>query len=210
MDSMQPCLSKSGPAGDGQIGGAKAEAVTALGEEMEFGGDPGVLERLEVDERIFDVGGVVVLCLQEKGGRGIGGGLERGRYLASGAAEPAGIDHHLEVGARVDGGGRNVLALEIGVSAERNGEMRSGGEADNTDTMGVDVPLGGMGTGDAHGLLCVFEVFRVFWVVGGLGHAVFDQNAGDADGVEPGADLGAFEAVRETNVGSAGTDERRG
>ena len=64
-----------GPVGDGEIGGAEAEAVAAEGEEVEFGGDLGVFEGLEVDEGVFYVGGVVVLGLDEEGGWGLAGGL---------------------------------------------------------------------------------------------------------------------------------------
>jgi len=39
--------------GDREIGGPHAEAVATLGEEMELGGDFGVLEGLEVDEGRF-------------------------------------------------------------------------------------------------------------------------------------------------------------
>ncbi len=47
---------------------------------------------------------------------------------------------------------------------------------------GVDVPLGGVGAGDAHGLLGVFEVGGVFWEVFFVRDAVLGEDAGDADG----------------------------
>ena len=98
-------------------------------------------------------------------------------------------------------------ALVVGVVAEDGGEMSTGGEAEDADAVGVDVPLGGVRAGDAHGLLRVFEVGGVFGVVLGEGDAVLHQHAGDADGVEPGADFGAFEIVGEDAVASAGKDD---
>ena len=47
------------------------------------------------------------------------------------------------------------------MGAEDYGEVGSGGEAYGADAVGVDVPLGGVGAGQAHGLLGVFEVFGV-------------------------------------------------
>ena len=180
--------------GDGEIGWAQAEAVSALGEEVELGGDLCVLERLKVDERVFYVGGVVVLGLDEEGGWELRCWGERRAHFAVGAAEPAGVNDHLEVGAGVDGGWGNVTALEVGVGAEDGGEVGSGGKADDADAVGIDVPLGCVGASDAHGLLRVFEVFGVLGEVSGFGDAVLDEDAGHADGVEPVADFGAFDA----------------
>ena len=56
---------------DRQICRTEAEAMATLGEHMKFGGNLRVLKRLEVDERAFDMCGVVVLCLKQ----------ERRRYL---------------------------------------------------------------------------------------------------------------------------------
>ena len=102
MDGVQPGFGESAPVGDGEIRGSHAKAVTSLGEEMELGGDFGVFERLEVDEGVFDVGGVVVFCHDEEGGWDLRGGRDGGIDFAVGAVEPAGVDHHLEVRAGVD------------------------------------------------------------------------------------------------------------
>ncbi len=85
--------------------------------------------------------------------------------------------------------------------------MASGGEAEDADAFGVDVPLGGVGAGDAHGLLGVFEVGGVFREVFFVRDAVLGEDAGDSDGVKPGADFGAFEVVGEDAVASAREDD---
>ena len=81
VDGVEPGFGEGGPVGDGEVGGAEAEAVAAKGEEVEFGGDFGVFEGLEVDEGVFYVGGVVVLGLDEEGGRGRGVGWRMGSTL---------------------------------------------------------------------------------------------------------------------------------
>ena len=133
---------------------------------------------------------------------------------AGGCGEVAGVDDEGEVGAGVD----RCLDLRVGwagrievrVGGQGGGEVGSGGEAEDADAIGVDVPVGGVCAGDAHGLLGVFEVFGVGGVVAGLRDAVLDEHARDADGVEPGADLRTFEVVGEDGVASAGKDEDGG
>jgi len=83
----------------------------------------------------------------------------------------------------------------------------AGGEAEDADFARVDVPVGGVGAGEAHGLLRVFEVGGVGGVTAFFGDAVLDEEAGDADGVEPVADVEAFAVPCEDFVGAAGEDE---
>ena len=74
--------------------------MAALGVDVEFGGDFGVLELLVVDEGVFYVDGVV-FSLDDEGGRGVGGGVDFGvggeRLVSEG--EVAGVDDYGEVGA---------------------------------------------------------------------------------------------------------------
>ncbi len=102
----------------------------------------------------------------------------------------------------------------VGMGAEEDGEVGAGGEAHDADVGGIDVPVGGVGAGEAHGLLGVFEVRGVGGIVAGvargLGNAVFDQDAGDANGVEPVAGVGAFAVRYENAIAAAGEDENRG
>ncbi len=64
--------------------------------------------------------------------------------------------------------------------------------------------------GDAHGLLGVFEVGGIVRVTLLDGNAVLDESTVDSDGVEPGADFGAFEIVGQDAVSSAGKDDDGG
>ncbi len=69
-------------------------------------------------------------------------------------------------------------------------------------------------TGEAHGLLCVFEIGGVRGVVAGfavgLGDAVLDQDAGDADGVEPVAGVGALAIGYKDAITSSREDKNGG
>ena len=78
--------------------------MAALGVDVEFGGDFGVLELLVVDEGVFYVDGVV-FSLDDEGGRGVGGGVnfrvvDKARNLRTDReGEVAGVDDYGEVGA---------------------------------------------------------------------------------------------------------------
>ena len=102
----------------------------------------------------------------------------------------------------------------VGMGAEEDGEVGAGGEAHDADVGGVEVPVGGVGAGEAHGLLRVLEVVWVSGIVagfaGGLGYSIFDEDAGDADGVEPVAGVGTFAVGDEDAVAAAGEDEDGG
>jgi len=173
----------------------------------------------------------VVFGLDEEGGWGelVGGvdGVECGHVGLD--AEIGRVDDDGEAGAGVgyagelDGtGGFGGEAGDVGygwggfdvvvvrVSAEEDGEVGSGGEADDADLGGVDVPFAGVGAGEAHGLLGVFEIGGVVGVVLFFRNAVFDEQAGDADGVEPIAGVCAFAVPCEADVASAGKDEGGG
>ncbi len=92
--------------------------------------------------------------------------------------------------------------------------MGSGGEAEDADAVAIEMPLGGVGAGEAHGLLSIFEIGGVGGIVAcialGLRNAIFDEDAGDADGVEPVAGVGAFAIRYENLIAAAGEDEDRG
>ncbi len=102
----------------------------------------------------------------------------------------------------------------VGVGAKEDSEVGAGGEAHDADVGGIEVPVGGMGAGEAHGLLGVFEIGGVGGIVAGvavgLGYSVLDEDAGDADGVEPVAGVEAFAVPGEDAVAAAGEDEDGG
>ena len=140
--------------------------------------------------------------------------------LVGGNGEVGGVDDDGEVGAGGDagvgvgGGGGGGDVVVVGMGAEEDGEVGAGGEAHDADVGGVEVPFGCVGAGEAHGLLGVFEVRGVGGIVAGfacgLGDSVFDEDAGDADGVEPVAGVGAFAVGDEDAVAAAGEDEDGG
>jgi hypothetical protein len=148
--------------------------VAAFREYVELGPDLELLEGLEVDEHVLFVDGIV-LGLEQEGGWGVGGGIDAARELGEGGrlGEVGGVDADDEVRPGADGGVgcRLVKALEVGVIAEDDYEMTAGGEAEDADAVGVEVPVGGVGADDADRLLGVFEVASVF------GKAFFDGNA---------------------------------
>ena len=84
---------------------------------------------------------------------------------------------------------------------------RAGGEAEDADAIGIDVPFGGVRTDEADGALRVLEGGGGFWIRAGIGHAIFENNAGNAAGGEPVADFGAFEIDGEDVVAAAGEDD---
>lgn len=202
--------------GDGEGGRAEAVAVAACGEDVELGGDLRLFESAEVDDDVLGVDGVV-FGLEEKGGRCGGSWLEcwvEG-IEGWGSGEVAGVDDEGEVGGGIGGGVPQWIcgcagAGVVGVRGESYGEMGAGGEAEDADAVAVEMPLGGVGAGDAHGLLGVFEVLHICREVAFFGDAVLDQDAGDVDGVEPGADLGTLEIVGEDGVSAAGEDNNCG
>jgi hypothetical protein len=205
---VKPGFGQHGPVGDRKIGRAEAVAVASLGKDVKLGRNLCLLQCLEVDQRVLFVDGVV-FGLKQEGRRRVRGGVDAMGELVKGwsVREVAGVDDEGEVGAGAGLVRGLAGTLEVGVVAEDHSEMRAGGEAEDADAVGIDVPLGGVGAGDAHGLLRVFEVSRVLGIVIGEGNAILDQHAGHADGVEPRADLGAFEVIGEDAIASAGEDE---
>jgi hypothetical protein len=98
--------------------------------------------------------------------------------------------------------------LEVG--AELGDEIAASGEADDADAVWVNVPGVGVLADEAHGSLSVLQSGGVFREWTGVGDSVFDEDAVDADGVEPAADLGALDIESEDFVGAAGEGEDGG
>jgi len=218
VDGAEPGGGEARPVFFGGVGRVHAEAVAAGGVEVELGGDVGVEKSAVIDKSIASVG-AIVFCLDEEGGGSelVGGvdGVELG--VGGRDGEVGGVDDDGEVGAGADarvnvgrgGGGGDVVV--VGMSAEEGGEVGAGGEAHHADVGGIEMPLGGVGAGEAHGLLGVFEIGGVGGIVAGipcgLGYSVFDEDAGDADGVEPVAGVGTFAVGDEDAIAAAGEDE---
>ena len=90
------------------------------------------------------------------------------------------------------------------MGAQGGGKVSPGGETEYADAMRVDVPLGGTGADEAEGALGILKRGGGFGIRTGIGHAVFDQDAVDAGGVQPIADFGAFEIDGQDAVSAAG------
>src|SRR5215469_1010495 len=73
--------------------------------------------------------------------------------------------------------------------------------------MRVEVPLGRVRASDAHSLLSVFEISGIVRVVVGEWHTILHQNTGHSDGVEPGANLSAFEIVSKNAIAASGKND---
>jgi hypothetical protein len=187
--------------------------VATFGVDVKLGGNLELLEGLEVDKDILFVDRIV-FGLKQKGGRGTGARFNAARKLRVRGRfdEIAGIDGDDEVGTCADGGSacRLIGALEIRMVAEDDDKVGSGRKSQNSDAIWFEMPLRRVGTCDAHGLLGVFEVRGIVRETLFHGNAVFDESTVDSDGVEPGADFGAFEIVRQDAVPSAGKDDDGG
>ena len=187
--------------------------MAAFGVEVEFRGDVDGFESEEPGDGVLYVDRVV-FRLDEEGGRGVGGGaqVELVEEAFVRVGEVAGVDDDGEIGAAglaVGGVLGGVKALVV-VGAEGGGEMASCGEAENAYAFGVDVPLCRVSADEADGTLGVFKGSGGFGEVGaGIGDAVLEEDAVDADPVEPVADFGAFEVDGEDGVASAGEDDYR-
>lgn len=156
----------------------------------------------------------VVLGLEEEGWRSVCRGVdaagELGKRWRLGEVTRVNGDYKIRASADSRFSSWFAGAFEVRVIAENNDKMTSCRKAEDSYALRIEVPLGGMGAGDAHGLL------RVFKVGGGVGialfhrNAVFNQGAVHMNRVEPGADLRAFEIVGEDAIASAGEDHNSG
>ena len=83
--------------------------------------------------------------------------------------------------------------------------MTAGGETHGPDAVAGDVPFGGALADESDRPLDILE--RAVLVAG---HAVFEDDAGDAERVEPSSDFGAFFVVGEDAVAAARADDDGG
>ena len=208
--------------------GGEADAVAALLEDVEGGGDVLFLEGFVEAQAVGDGDGLVVGGVEEEGGRGGGvdlgfvgeGEAERGVVLAVAeeVGDGAGVgdgavkgehavaeDHEIgSGGGAVDGvGGGGVAGIVVGAGG--GGEVTSGGEAHDADAGGVD----GVGVGavahEADGALGILEGDGVAVAV--AAEAVVEDVGGDAEGVEEAGGLDAFVVFGETAVAAAWADD---
>ena len=99
MQRAEPRLHAEGPRGDRKRGAAQAITVSSLGINVQFRRDLGILEREEIDHRVFDMHRVV-LRLNDKRRRGLVGRVNVGigSEVLLRERQIAGVDDHGEVG----------------------------------------------------------------------------------------------------------------
>ncbi len=73
----------------------------------------------------------------------------------------------------------------------------------------INMPLRRMGANHAERALCVLQRSRRFGIRPRIRHPVFQQHAGDVDGIEPVAHLRAFEINGENAVSASGKNYHR-
>jgi len=225
MDLAQPDRCQIGPVFLRRAGGKHAESVSAACVVVKLRWMVCIHQRTEVDQRVLPEGAIVLGLQQERRrSKGVGrvDGIEFGLCWWNGKISR--IDDDGEVGPSIDW--RSALhgnisrcgcALHVVVVRMRghqHGEIASGGEADDADAIGVQMPLRSMSACDPHRLLRILQVRGVSRIVsrvaGRLRNTILDQKAGHADRVQPLASVGAFGVPGEPNVAPAGKDQRSG
>ncbi len=184
---------------------------------MHFGRNLRVLQRQKVDDGVLDMHGIV-FGLKNEGRRSLIGDVDFGigREVLFGESKVAGIDDHREVGTATEliGGVDGVVKALIEVGAEGGSQVSSGREAKHADAMRIDMPLGGVGADDSERALGILKRGRRLGIRPGVGHAILNQDAGNAGGVQPIAHLGAFEVdgqdvITAEILGSNGSARQR-
>ena len=195
--------------------------MAAFAEDVEFGADAGFVEGDIIEDGVL----VSVLVVVAAASVVLGDGEESGGSLfgdfdfgleAVGAVfqgEIARINGQGDIGARglwrvllVYG----VVGKLIEVGGDAGDEAAAGGEADDADSIGIDLPLGGHAADEAEGPLGVLhgDEFLGLTLVGR--DAVFDDDGGDSFAGKPLGDGGAFFFDDDFAESAAGEDEEGG
>ena len=210
MDGLQPGLYQARPGGDWKPIAPESVAMAAFGVEVHFGWDLGVFQRQKVDGGVFDMHGIV-FGLENKRRRSLGGDVDLGigREVLLCQGEVAGIDDRGEVGPATElvSSINGVVETLIEVGAERSREVGSGGETEHPDAMRINVPVGGMRADDSESALGVLQRSRGLGIRPGIGHTVFDKNAGNARRGQPRAHLGSLKVNGQDAVRASGKND---
>ena len=160
------------------------------------------MELLVELERYLVAAVLVIVGDQQKGRRSIG------RNSIGHAA--TGIDEHLKVRLAiltVDGVRRGGIAGS-GRIGDHGGNFASGGKAENTDAVRVDVPFVGAAAHEPHGAIRVLaNVFFGVRRVRFAGQAIFQRESRYADAVEELRGLHALRVKDQFAEASAGRDD---
>ena len=166
-------------------------------------------ELQKVDSRILDVYGVV-FGLQDEGGRCLVGGVYVGiwRHVFGCVGQIAGIDDEGEVGpaTKLIGGVDGIVQAFVKVSTEALLP-----DAPRRKSLERRRDWGRCAIRRRAGEPCRERVarparLRLIWDTDHVGHTILHQDAGHIDGVEPVANLGAFEIDGEDLVTTSRKD----
>lgn len=187
---------------DGLLVVPHPEAVAAFGEEMEFAGDF-VLLVFEIEHGSrCGILAVVVGTSEKHGWRIARHGeafFQLGRLFI--VHKTAAVDHDAKIWQ---------LGLCQTITRDMSQQISTRAETEQADTLRIEAPVLGMlaDQGDGFG-----GILNRFFMRSGLiagRSSIFEQDAGDAEGVQPFADLRAFMNGGEKDVASAGSDDDGG
>lgn len=199
---MHPLSTALWPVVDGVSGLAHAETVAAFGEKVQFAGDVEFFA-LQIEHGGRDRILTIVMGAGEEHGRHVGrhgeAMLELGRLFEFN--KTAAVDHDAEIGQ---------LRFCDAITGEVREQVSSRAEAEQADALGVEVPFLGMLAHEGESLGGILDgLFMGCGLVAG-GRAIFEQEACDADAIEPFTDLRALMHGREKDVTAARCDDHAG
>src|SRR5437867_1652645 len=129
--------------------------------------------------------------------------------------EVARIHRNREIGSTTDF--VNIIDWIVGSLIEarrrRRNQMAARREPDHADALGIDAPFRGAVAHEADRALSILERASgrlTFGLIGAARHTVLQDDAGDANGVEPGSYLFAFELPVQVPVAAARAYQHRG
>ncbi len=132
--------------------------MATLGINVQLCRDLGILQGKEINNGVFYMDWII-LSLHQESRRSLIGGMNVGirRVVLVREGKIAGIDDDGKVGAATELVCRvqRIVKSLVEVSAQGGGKMRAGGEAQDSDAVWIDVPLGGVGAHDAEGTLSI-------------------------------------------------------
>ena len=186
--------------------GSKAVAVAAFREDVQLGRNLRILQCQVVVKSAFHGNGVV-LGLHEEGGRSIRRDGQLGRDLVALVFEGqiCRIHQHGEIrpAAHLICAIHRFVAALVEPAAGHRRQVAAGGEAENADPIGRNMPLARLGPHQAQRALGILQGRFVGFLLGATRDPVFEQHTGNADGVEPVTHLCAFQVVGQYVVTAA-------
>ena len=143
--------------------------MAALSIDVQLGGNLGILQREEIDDGVFYMDWIV-LSLHQECGRSLIGGMNVGirRVVLVRKGKKAGIDDDRKIGttAELVGGVQWIVKSLVEVSTQGSGKVGAGGEAQHSNAVWINVPLGCVRAHDAEGALSILLAAPKIWDMG--------------------------------------------